>query len=153
MNRKLHNTILAFSVPGVMLFVGLIVAEPVIPVSPYSVGGPAASINGSEPRALEAISESLESRTRAFEARIENAADTSEASALAVGFLAASITEVALATALNDIADDVAAVEDIASNKEAKDQPPRASRRAARSRDLIAVPYFSFARGSRGSRS
>src|SRR5690606_235883 len=168
MNRKLHNTLLAFSGTGVMLFVGLVVAEPARerPDAPYVLPTVAAVVPPAESRAkarrseLDAVIESrIEARAKAFEAEMARTATASEALALTAGFLAATATEAALVGALSEIGktrierDLAAGVENAAPTAPTAPTAP-ASDRGSRTRDVIAVPYFSFARGShRGSRS
>lgn len=167
MNRKLHNTILAFSVTGVMLFVGLVVAEPalertqapiLLPTVAAAQPAPAKRSAKARRSELEAAIESrFEARAKAFEAEMARTATASDALALTAGYLAATATEAALVAAFSEIGKsriegDLAAGVDDASAAEPAPSPE--SHRGSSARDVIAVPYFSFARGShRGSRS
>ena len=165
MNRKLHNKILAFSVTGVMLFIGMVVAEPALERQEVPVLLPTVVVHpGDEDRIrrspLQATLDSriearAEARAKAFEAEIARTASTGEALALTAGFLAATATEAALIGALSEL--DKARVEgDLAAgvDEAVDDATATAPQKGSRARDVIAVPYFSFARGShRGSRS
>lgn len=167
MNRKLHNTILAFSVTGVMLFVGLVVADPALEraqsptlLPTVAAAQPASAARSAQARRSEldaAIESRIEARAKAFEAEMARTATASDALALTAGYLAATATEAALAAALAEVGKsriegDLAAGVDEASAAEPAPSP--ASHKGSRARDVIAVPYFSFARGShRGSRS
>ena len=154
MNRKLHNTILAFSVTGVMLFFGLVVAQPALPsseeaaptMSPVVVTVAHAHHDG---LADAAIAARIDARAKAFEGEFARAGTTGEALALTAGFIAATATEAVLISALTELrqqhADDELVVEDDAP---ATGEPQ--ARRSGSTRDAIAMPYFSFARGSRG---
>lgn len=155
MNRKLHNTILAFSVTGVMLFVGLVIAEPV-----HSLADEAAPATLQEaaidtdtlPASPTAGLTGRDEARKAFEADIARAGNTGEAIAIAAGYIAVTATEVALATAMDDLErrrDERKAMADADTER----REPATRRKTSATRELIAVPYFSFARGSRGSRS
>lgn len=147
MNRKLHNTILAFSISGVMLFVGLVVAEPVLPPVDLDAGWghPAAVIEGED-------ADSAEPAPARAETSASRTAVPGEAVAFAAGVVALSITEAALSAALADLDAGAAGKEDTIEQAGGRKDAP-AQRKARASRDLLAMPYFSFARGSRGSRS
>ena len=153
MNRKLHNTILAFSVTGVMLFVGLVVAEPVLQ-DEAAVPGHAPAVVAGMPTPEQALDSTIdatvEARATQLDASLAGAADPAEALALTAGMIAAPATEVALQTSLSERRSGFATREHA---PQANTETPRPARRSGGSRDVIAVPYFSFARGSRGSRS
>lgn len=149
MNRKLHNTILAFSVTGMMLFVGLVIAEPALPEQdalPAAV--PVSSLHETDDLD-DAVGAAIDARVRAFEVDLAGVTDPGEALALTAGLIATTATETALKTALGELRRDAGEREQSQSGPER----PRPARNSGGSRDVIAVPYFSFARGSRGSRS
>lgn len=155
MNRKLHNTILAFSVTGVMLFVGLVIAEPAhslvdeaTPAALQEAGIGTDNLPASPTAGLTGHDEAR----KAFEADIARAANTGEAIAIAAGYIAVTATETALAAAMEDLErrrEERKAIADADTER----KEPATRRKASATRELIAVPYFSFARGSRGSRS
>ena len=155
MNRKLHNTILAFSVTGVMLFFGLVVAQPALPsseeaaptMSPMVVTVAHAHHDG---LADAAIAARIDARAKAFEGEFARAGTTGEALALTASFIAATATEAALASALAELRTQHAG-DDRVADDEVPEAPEPAARRSGSSRDAIAMPYFSFARGSRGT--
>lgn len=156
MNRKLHNTILAFSVSGVMLFLGLVVAQPAS-LQPAGQGLPDAPLaNLTVPHARHdgladaAIAARIESRARGFEDEVARAETTGEALAMTAGFIAATATEAALVAALSELRQDHAEAEAADGLHDAPRERSAPRRRSGKTRDVIAVPYFSFARGSRG---
>lgn len=160
MNRKLHNSLMALSTTGLLLVVGLIVATPAVgpaamataDASPAHVAPVDAvsrtdaidqAIDGAIDSELDArIEAAIEARTRTFEAELRNASDAQQAIAVTAAFVAGTATEAALAAALAEVQAKEPAAEAPAR------QPPR-KRRSARS--TLALPYFSFARGLRGS--
>lgn len=149
MNRKLHNTILAFSVSSVMLFVGLVVAEPASlrqEASPTSV--PVSAFHGQAHD--DAVDAAIDARVRAFETELARAEDPGEVLALTAGLIATTATEAALLAALGELREDGA---ERGRAERPDNERTRPARRSGGSREVIAVPYFSFARGSRGSRS
>ena len=153
MNRKLHNTILAFSVTGVMLFVGLVVAEPVLSEQDAAPADmPALVVEDTllEQTLDATIDATIEARVRQLDASLAEATDPAEALAVTAGLVAATATEVALQAALSELRKEFAVREHA---PQANTEIPHPVRRSGGSRDVIAVPYFSFARGSRGSRS
>jgi len=168
MNRKLHNTILAFSVTGVMLAVGLMAAQPVLPVHADLRDASPAPVTATSPVAAQASSEEAEGAMsdddaltagNAFEARIvarghrleaglEKAESFEHVIAATAGFIAAIATEAAVAGVRGEF--------DVDADERAEEAERRreASRKRSGVRSAIAVPYFSFARGTgRGDRS
>jgi hypothetical protein len=153
MNRKLHNTILAFSVTGMMLAVGLVIAEPAMPGIDADAAGAGIATLAHDVPAAHADQERLDVAVRAFEAELAQAADPAEALALTAGLIAVTATEVALQSALGELRREAGGRELARAEVQVEADPPRPARRGSGSRDVIAVPYFSFARGSRGARS
>ena len=169
MNRKLHNTILAFSVTGVMLAVGLLAAQPVLPhqqdvpraapvaqpalLAPVVVtlaaqpgtartGAPEAAV------AADAFAARVDARSRRLEAELAKAESFEHAIASTAGFIAAVAAEAAVAGALGELDADAA------EPAEETERRGEATRKRSSVRSAIAVPYFSFARGTgRGDRS
>ena len=160
MNRKLRNTILAFSVSGMMLALGLMAAQPLHPEAPAPAGAivmasapmaPAAALPGTgDARArADAAAARIDAHGRRFEAQMEKLESIEQATAAAVGFAAAVTAEAVLLETLSADAD---AGEDAAPAPDAA--PAKTKRRGSGVRGAIAVPYFSFARGvGRGDRS
>ena len=172
MNRKLQNTILAFSVTGVMLVMGLMAAKPVlpmqgnlpalaadpapmmplatVPVAPDAAERMLAATSAEASRlAAEAITARVEARSRRLEADLAKAESFEQAIATTAGFMAVVATEAAVAGALLGELD-AEAVEPVEDTRQRKDS----SRKRSGVRSAIAVPYFSFARGTgRGDRS
>lgn len=162
MNRKLRNTILAFSVTGMMLAVGLMAARPVLPDAAPAAGTMAevpapAPIQGQPllPVAAhadvaadaDALSMRIDARSRRFEAELAKAESLERALAATASFVAVVATEAVLAEAVS-----VGTVED--AERATEEASTRRKRRAGSVRSAIAVPYFSFARGTgRGDRS
>lgn len=142
MNRKLHNTILAFSAAGGMLLLGLMAAVPVPRQAQVAAahGHPTAARPDLPPERAEAI----EARVRAFEAEMERAGSANEMIALSSVFLAEIVTEAALASALQGVERD-------ALGEPAPVEAAERKRGDGRKRNALALPYFSFAHGLRGS--
>ncbi len=154
MNRKLHNSMLAFSATGLTLVFALIAASPVLPgqdvSSPVALAASTSAVqlgaglqeNG---RAIEARAREIESRARQLESELERSASLGDTIASAVSFAAAVSTEAALSAAFEATADEATRKREAASEKR---------RHARQVRGTLAVPYFSFAQGlRRGSRS
>lgn len=152
MNRKLHNSLLAFSATGLMLVFGLMVASPKLPAghdndlqAPAQLQPLAAATGETRARAA-----ALQERAVAAEARIEARArklqDELDASA-SLGDTIASVTafaaEVSTDAALGAV---IQAADKAALEREADNEQQRHARRV---RGALAVPYFSFAQGLR----
>ena len=157
MNRKLRNTILAFSVTGTVLALGLLTARPVMPgdgrmpaaiadtstdpatatsapaYAPRAAAPSASAANGIEARIL--------AHSRQFEDDIANAASLESAMALTAGFVASAATEAVIAEILSK---DIPTAGAGHAEADAASTPRR--RRSVRG--AFAVPYFSFARGT-----
>jgi hypothetical protein len=155
MNRKLHNSILAFSATGLMLVMGLMAASPVRPLQDDAFStvrqlptASMASMNADVQARLdgaEARARSIEARAAQLQADLDRSASLGDTIASAVTFAAAVSTEAALSAALD--ASDTAA-----EKQRAADTEQRLHARKVRS--ALAVPYFSFAQGlRRNSRS
>ncbi|MDH5823196.1 hypothetical protein QFW77_09375 [Luteimonas sp. RD2P54] len=142
MNRKLHNTILAFSISSGFLMLGLMAAVP-LPDGQAPRQAGAAMVPGATVPAGTASQRAIEARTLAYEADMARAADTGEMIALSSSFLAAVATEAALAAVLQD-------PRAAAPGERAAAAEPAPPRRANRRRSALAMPYFSFAHGLRG---
>lgn len=159
MNRKLRNTILAFSVTGMVLAVGLMAARPVLPGPPAQAdmattvapttapltpatdtAGPARVDLASR---ADAASARIQARSRQYEAALVDARSVEQAVGLTVEFVTTLVGENLLARPLDPEAPSTVR----------GDERPAAPSRSGRSvRSTIAVPYFSFARGT-GDRS
>lgn len=149
MNRKLHNTILAFSVTGVMLFVGLVVAEPALPTRESAAAQPVPAIAADQP---EADAPAPSTGEAADTPPAAQANDTEAAVAMAAGLLAASVADAVLTAVFAELEPSIAQSR-LERDPPSADTRPGPGRGTRASRDTIAVPYFSFARGSRASRS
>lgn len=170
MNRKLHNTILAFSVTGVMFAMGLMAAQPLLPqadiqpVATVAAAPIAAPIAGSTEAArievalvaaseapvlaADALAARIESHGLRYEAQVQRSESLEQALAATAGFIAAVAAEAAVAGALGE-----PGAEAPEARVEQEHRPATPSRRGS-VRSAIAVPYFSFARGiGRGDRS
>ena len=148
MNRKLHNSMLAFTAAGVMFVLTLMAAGPApsgrdmpATLAAVVVHAPAVDI-GADAAALE---RSIEIRARQLEDDLDQSASLGDTVATVIGFAAAVSTESALG----------AAIEATSEQADARREAARERRRHARQvRGALAVPYFSFAQGlRRGSRS
>ena len=158
MNRKLHNSMLAFSSTGLVLLAGLMAA--VSETNDAALAAPAAQARAtSQPAAfpqarfqaaqahasaISARSAALQARAQAFEARLERSASTADMLAETAAFTVEMATEAALSAAFEQ-----------ATEQEAEEQPAENTQRThvRRSRAALALPYFSFAQGLRRNRS
>ena len=162
MNRKLRNTILAFSVTGTVLALGLLAARPPVPGDgsiPAAVAAAATSPDVAPTRPLAApadpddvavddIEARFLARSREFERDMADIASLDSAMALTAGFVASASTEAVIAEIL---ARDIPAT--TGANRADPDAAP-APRHRRSVRGAFAVPYFSFASGTgRGGRS
>jgi hypothetical protein len=154
MNRKLHNSMLAFSATGLMLVLALMAASPVL--SGHDASAPAPrlarmSTTGNDD-AVRADLDAVAARTRAIEAQatrlaadLDRSASLGDTIASAMSFAATVSTEAALNAAME-------ATDAAAEQRRAADNEQR--RHARKVRSALAVPYFSFAQGlRRNSRS
>jgi len=159
MNRKLRNTILAFSVTGMVLAVGLIAARPVLPAQPLQAAdnagttvlpvadellarpsGQIGSTDSDLATRADAISVRIQARSRQYEAALVDARSIEQTVRLTVGFVTTVVGESLLARPMD--ADEAPATA-------REDERPATPARSGRSvRSTIAVPYFSFARGT-----
>lgn len=150
MNRKLRNTILAFSVTGMALAVGLLAAHPVLPdeagatapvvqaAAPTAPLIPLAALDApGDAVAAEAASAPPGTRVPRYTPALVDAESLQRAVAMTVGFV------VAIATGSTPADADAGAT---ASGGE--QAPATRTRRSGSVRSAIAVPYFSFARGA-----
>lgn len=152
MNRKLRNTILAFSVTGTVLALGLLTARPVMPDDgrmPASIAAAAtpAAQSDLDAAAIDGIEARILVRSRQFEDDIVNAASLETTMALTAGFVATATTEAVFSEILS------ADITNTGADRADPDAAP-AQRHRRSVRGAFAVPYFSFARGTgRGGRS
>src|SRR5690606_10525320 len=104
MNRKLHNSMLAFSATGLTLVFALMAASPVLPgqdvSTPVALATPAASLQ-EDSKAIQARPREREARARQLESELEESASLGDTIASAVGFAAAVSTEAALSPAID----------------------------------------------------
>jgi len=144
MNRKLHNSMLAFSAAGVMLALTLMASGP----APSGQDAPAtlaAVVVHAPDIDADAFERNIEARARQLEEDLDQSVSLGDTIASVVSFAATVSTEAALG----------AAIEATADQADARREAAREKRRHARQvRGALAVPYFSFAQGlRRGSRS
>jgi hypothetical protein len=154
MNRKLHNSMLAFSATGLMLLFGLMAATPAS--SDQDASASTASMAAASTTSIDAYAEasldsveararSIEDRARQLEADLDRSNSLGDTIASAVAFAATVSTEAALNAAMEASDDEV-------ERQRAADREQR--RHARKVRSALAVPYFSFAQGlRRNSRS
>ncbi|MGJ4728681.1 hypothetical protein [Luteimonas sp. SDU101] len=166
MNRKLRNTILAFSVTGTVLALALITARPLpsealqpaaIAAMPLAEATDAAATDAAPPgpaalATAPALDQQVEARVNArarqFEDDIAKATSFEGALALTVGFVAAATAEAVVAGLASSEAAPASAG---AKSAGEPDTAPRKHR--GHVRRAVAVPYFSFARAGHGGRS
>ncbi|MDH7451656.1 hypothetical protein QF205_00990 [Luteimonas composti] len=169
MNRKLRNTILAFSVTGTVLALGLIAARPVehaggleqpaIAATPHipeardlADAREDARQEAEDPLADEVLARGVESRVaaraRQFEEEIARAPSLESAAALAAGFIATAAAET---IAVELLSGEPAGSDGARAGGAEPEAAPR--KRRGNVRRAVAVPYFSFARAGHGSRS
>ena len=166
MNRKLRNTILAFSVTGTVLALGLIAARPLAPdalvpaavaasADPSAAADPrpqaqAPTAPAAEPSADDDVEARILARSREFEDGIAKAASLETALALTAGFVATATAEAVIAGMLSTDAPATASATAAAVGD--AEVAPRRHRGSVRR--AVAVPYFSFSRATgRGVRS
>src|SRR3546814_3590682 len=150
MNRKIHNSILAFSATGLVLLFALIAASPGLPGQDVSApvalaaSTPAVELNAGlqeNNTAIEARVREIEARARQLESELDASASLGDTIASAVSFAAAVSTEAALSAAFEATADETTR----------KQEAAREKRRPTRQvRGPLAVPYFSFPQGQTG---
>lgn len=152
MNRKLHNSMLAFSATGLMLVFALLAASPLRSgqgdVQAQAAAAVAAVDTAVQARAdaAEARADEIEARAREFEARLDASESLDDTIATALDFAAAVSTRAVLDAALDATDDDA--------RQEQREQASEHRRHARQVRGALAVPYFSFAQGlRRGGRS
>ena len=165
MNRKLRNTILAFSVTGMVLALGLMAAHPVLdadrgevrslagaqaPAAPARTAPlmPLAAVAGSHVPALDeadAVAVRLQARGRQYEAALVDARSIEQAVALTVGFVTTVVAESLMTPSLETDPATAAASD---AGDDAIEADAGRTRRSGSVRSAIAIPYFSFARGT-----
>ena len=134
MTRKLHNTISALVATSGLLVLSLMAASPMPAESPWSSPDQVVQVDAAALRA-EAAAEHLDSRAKALEARLEASANASEAVAHVAAFTAEAATAAMLAEALRVAEADI----------ESEPAQQRARSKPRRSRQSVAMPFFSFA--------
>src|SRR3546814_15169348 len=114
MNRKLHNSMLAFSATGLVLVFALIAASPVLPGQDVSTpvalaaSTPAVELNAGlqeNNTAIEARVREIDARARQLESELDASAPLGDTIASAVRFGAAVSTEAALRAVFDATAD------------------------------------------------
>ena len=159
MNHKLRNTILAFSVTGMVLAVGLIAARPALPgqfaTAPAVADAPLANRSGAGALLAnaDAVSVRLQARGRQYEAALVDARSVEQAVALTVGFVTTVVGESLLVEPMDPMDADETRTADADADADTGNEMPVSQRRGRGVRSAIAVPYFSFARGMGRGRS
>ncbi|MGH8030815.1 MAG: hypothetical protein ACREO8_00240 [Luteimonas sp.] len=168
MNRKLHNAFLAVTASGFLLVFGLMAAGPSRPLALADSATPSpvidrdriaarsaaavdAGIRDAQAQARD-IEARIQARAQAFEAEIDRTAGNAslgDTVASAMAFAAEISTEAALVTALQVLD---------GGNDQIRQQRVDAAvieqrHHARRVRGALALPYFSFAQGLRGTGS
>ncbi len=137
MTRKLHNTISALVATSGLLVLSLMAASP-IPTgpeeTPWSSSGQVVQVDAAASRA-ESAAKRLDAQAEALEAPLEASANASEAVAHVAAFTAEAATAAMLAEALNVAEADI----------ESEPAQQRARSKPRRSRQTVAMPFFSFA--------
>lgn len=145
MTRKLHNSLLALSSSGLVLVAALLLSQPLPGAhapQPALAVAPAPVATRIEHAARRAAAANL--RSHRGEARAADAEDA----ATAIGRTAALVAEIAATAALSALAAEAEAAARANAQDGGDDRPaPTAHQGHHRA---IAVPYFSFARASRG---
>lgn len=133
MNRKLHNTISALVATTGLLVLSLIAAGP-LPADATWTSPELARVETPATHA-EAAARDIAAQAKALEARIATSATASEAIAHVAAFTAEAATVAVLAEAIDAAAADI------------EDKPAAATARAKprRSRQSVAMPFFSYA--------
>ncbi|WP_024890548.1 hypothetical protein [Luteimonas huabeiensis] len=140
MNRKLHHTILAFSLAGLAALAGLLALRPAPPAADPAAAARSAPVPPTTEAAIDAQAERLE---RA----LAEATSPAETASVIGGFVAAAAALGALAALEGE---DAPPPPDGARPGETDAEP---ARRARAKRRAIAMPYFSFSHGARQGRS
>ncbi len=151
MNRYFHNTLSAMSATAVMLAAVLTLAVPAHPLAEPArqatvaeaseVAAAPAPRKQIDVQAVQAQANEIEARAERLAAQLEQATTTGETIAHVAAFTAEVATVTALTAVLNELPDAVEAAE-IATIKPA---PARRAGKHKRSRQSLAMPYFSFA--------
>ena len=161
MNRKLRNTILAFSVTGMVLVAGLMAAHPVMPGQPAQSADATAARTAPAPGAAPATGPVLSARRDAAAARSQARGTQAEAALVdpraieQAAALTVDLVTAALAGGFRAAQAEEAGAEAAGRTANRDDDAHASKPRRNRSRSVrreIAVPYFSFARGT-GDRS
>ena len=133
MNRKLHNTVAALLATSGMLVLALIAASP-MPLQPAAAPVPAyAQASATKADKVEAAARNIEARAKLLESRLAKTTEAADAVAQVAAFAAEAATLAVLAETFDGGAQAASVPEP------AKHTPTR------RSRQSVAMPYFSFA--------
>lgn len=134
MTRKLHNTISALVATSGLLVLSLMAASPIPADTSWSSPDQVVQVDAPALRAGTAAKR-LDAEAKALEARLEAGASASEAVAHVAAFTADAATAAMLAEAFD------------AAEADARSAPaaPRAHSKPRRSRQSVAMPFFSFA--------
>lgn len=134
MNRKLHNTVAALLATTGMLVLALIAASP-MPLQPDATPAPAfAQAAANKADRVEAAARNIEARAKLLESRLTKTTEAADAVAQVAAFAAEAATLAVLAETFDGGSAQVASVPE-----PTKHTPIR------RSRQSVAMPYFSFA--------
>ena len=149
MNRHFHNTLSAMSATAVMLAAVLILAAPADPLAEparqasvaeaSNVAATPPSGKQDDVQAMQAQADQIEARAVRLAAQLEQATTTGETIAHVAGFAAEVATVTALTAMLAELPDHIESAEI------AEPVPARRTGKHKRSRQSLAMPYFSFA--------
>ncbi|MCI4567130.1 hypothetical protein [Lysobacter sp. CFH 32150] len=133
MNRKLHNTVAALLATTGMLVLALIAASP-MPLQPAATAPAFAQASANKVDRVEATARNIEARAKLLESRLAKTTEAADAVAQVAAFAAEAATLAVLAETFDGGSAQAASV-----SKPAEQTPIR------RSRQSVAMPYFSFA--------
>ncbi|MDQ3039127.1 MAG: hypothetical protein M3R16_04920 [Pseudomonadota bacterium] len=147
-HRQLGNTLSAFSITAIMLGAVLMTATPVQPsgAHPAQAGTANTAIDAArnpvksfDANAVQAQAHDIEARAEQLAAQLEKTRNASQAIAHVVAFTAEVATVAAITAALDEIPESVETAELAAPT------PATSTRKHKRTRQSLAMPYFSFA--------
>ena len=134
MNRKLHNTVAALLATTGMLVLALIAASP-MPLQPSAPVPALAEAATAKAARTEAAARHIEARAKLLESRLTKTTEAADAVAQVAAFAAEAATVAVLAEAFDDGSAKAANVP----------TPVKRALPVRRSRQSVAMPYFSFA--------
>lgn len=135
MNRKLHNTAAALLATTGMLVLALIAASP-MPLQSFATPAPSfAQTTTTKAARVEAAADRIEARAKLLESRLTKTTEAADAVAQVAAFAAEAATVAILAEAFDGESTTATSVP----------TPVKHTQPIRRSRQSVAMPYFSFA--------